>query len=176
MQSGSAASEPICGSFATAASIVINGREDVKMKKLVLAVMLTLLAFTSYSGAKEKGEAKVSCDVKCIRLREGVNLFGSGHGKPNFASIPKEFEGRKITLRAAMSAAPLEFEVEEAGTVSLVTDFHRRKLEGKGWEMVDEISFNASMGLGTLYILQKKLDVGEYSIPSSGHHGVRLIK
>lgn len=146
------------------------------MKKLMLIVMSALFVVTLPSDAKETGDAKVYCTAEFIRLREGVNLYGSDREKPCFRNIPKKFEGRKITLRATMSTAPLEFEVKEAGIVTLVTDLNAKKLIEQGWVKVDEISFDGSHGLGTLYILQKKLDVGEYSIPSNGHHGIRLVK
>ena len=91
------------------------------MKKLTLIIMSALLTVTLLSEAKESKDAKIYSKAKFIRLRKGVNVFGGG-GNVCFRTIPEKFEGRKITLRVRNSSDPLEFEVKEAGIVTLVAE------------------------------------------------------
>jgi hypothetical protein len=148
------------------------------MKKLIFIVMAALFAFTLNSEGAETKYAKVYCKAKFIRLRKGLNINDSSKEKPSFEKIPKEFDGRKITLYTTGSSDPLEFKVKEAGTVTLLaTGPNKGNLYKEGWIKVGDVVINAPKGPLALSLLQKELDVGEYSMPIvESVYGVRLIK
>jgi hypothetical protein len=148
------------------------------MKKLILLAISALFVITLQSEAKGTKEAKVYSNADFIRLRNGVNIYGEGGENPSFKTIPEEFDGRKITLRSIRSSDPLEFKVKEAGVVTLIAESKGAdQLSKQAWVKVGKIIINQRTGgLRELPILQKELEVGEYSIPSEGLFGIRVVK
>ena len=146
------------------------------MKKSLVIVMV-LFATLLLSDAKESNDASLYSKGEFIRLRKGVSIYG---GQLTFHSFPKEFEGRKVTLRMAGTSTPVEFKVKKAGIVRLIVSSQAvKKLISDGWVEVGKVAITGEDGdplLPKVAILEKRLEVGEYSIPSEGNFGVRLLK
>ena len=151
------------------------------MKRVVLFAMSTLFAVALLSEAEQTSEAKIYSKAQFIRFKKGVPIYGGSDGDrvpASFHSVPKEFHDRRIELRKVGSTAPVKFKVKKAGIVTLVTTRRGAKiLIQQGWVEVGKGSMmSLHDDVRELPILQKKLDVGVYSIPSAGASGTRLLK
>ncbi|MCF7816625.1 MAG: hypothetical protein K9M54_01985 [Kiritimatiellales bacterium] len=148
------------------------------MSRITLTIMSALFIAVTLPAAKETNDAKIYSKAKFIRCKEGVNIYGGDADKPCFKSIPKKFAGREITLRVIDSSDPLEFEVKEAGIVTLVVEtVGARKLVKQGWVEVGKVVITGLNGAPReLPVVQKELSAGKFSIPSEGLSGSRLLK
>lgn len=130
---------------------------------------------------KEKAEqgrraAKIDCNEKTIRFRAGAPVFTDA--EKYLYEVPREFGGCKITVREKMSAAALEFEVEEAGVVTLAAvPGDTRALKTRGWTEVGKflIGRNDDPSRLEILLLSKELESGHYSVPCSANFGTRLL-
>ena len=140
--------------------------------------MSTLFAAVLLSDAKESSEVSVYSKGPFIRLRKGIQVYPIGLAV--FHSFPSEFEGHKVTSRKVGASDPVEFEVKNAGIVRLVVAGKPlTELASKGWVEVGKVTIVNPDGHVFPYpilILEKRLEVGEYSMPSEGNFGVRLLK
>ena len=126
----------------------------------------------------EKGSraAKIDCDEETVRFREGAPVFTIA--SKFLYEIPQEFGGRKLTVRKKMSSAPLEFEVKEAGIVTLVAvPKDAAALKTRGWTEVNKVLIGRDdeQARMELPILTKELETGHYSVPCSANFGTRLL-
>jgi len=127
---------------------------------------------------KQSTEAKVHTKYKFTRFRKGSNVYLDRAAQ--FYSIPVDFNGYKVTLRSIGSPSPLIFKVTEAGIVRLLAAGPpARKLRNEGWVEISIVKIASQDGHiqpYPIFIFEKKLDVGKYSIASEGYFGVRLLK
>jgi len=148
------------------------------MKRTVLFAMSTLFAVALLSVAEESNEAKVYGKGQFIRFKKCTSNSVFIDGDLFFHSIPEQFKEYKFTLRKVNSPSPVKFTVKEAGIVRLVTAGRtKRKLRNEGWVEITQVRLVQAWGKdgNWAFILEKKLDVGKYSIPSEGTFGIRLL-
>ena len=147
------------------------------MKRIILLAMATLFAIALISGAEQSKEAKVISRAKFIRFNTNYNVY-TGDAEMYFYTVPECFEGYKVSLRNLRSPEPLKFKVKQAGYVKIVVaGLPVKKLRSKGWTEINSLHLatpNGEVG-GKVLVLEKKLGIGDYSVPSEGNFGVRLL-
>lgn len=147
------------------------------MKKHMGFILSVLLTAVLFAAAEEPDEARIYSKDKFNRLRAGTNAFPDS--ELVYHSIPEQFVGYKVTLRRFESPDPVKFKVKTPGLVRLLAQGTLlRTLTSQGWEQIGEVTLADSNGSEKpvrIYVLSKQHDVGEYSIPSEGNFGIRLL-
>ena len=147
------------------------------MRKNMLLALSILCLTATCAEAKETEDAKVYSKGTYVAFKNGVPLFRSVNPETYYDSVPKEFEGRKIMLMTQGSFKPVEFKVKEAGLITLVVKAKAiPHLTAKGWAKVNKVSIHRPNSTAEDAILQKKFDVGNYSIPNDDQYWIRLLE
>ena len=138
---------------------------------------VALLSAAPLYAARPHGEAKLYCRDKFVRFSPNYNIY-LGEAELYFHSVPEAFKGCKITARNVCSSKPVVFKVKRAGLVRIAAAGPPvGRLRNEGWTEVDSIELENPDGnhSGLVVILEKRLEVGSYSIPSQGNFGTRLV-
>ncbi len=126
----------------------------------------------------EENKAKVHSNDGFVRLKDGVDVFDGS--LVTYCDVPEDVEGWKVSVRNSQNHDPLKFEVEEKGMIYIGVSGDRfaNELVRAGWTKVDTVGIEGPKGKWVvgMVVLQCELDIGEYSIPSKGDLGSRLLK
>ena len=124
--------------------------------------------------------AEIFSKAKFVHFKKYTNVYISEDHPIQYYSIPDEFEGHHIALRAIQSENPVRFKVKRAGFVRIVAAGRPiNRLLSEGWVEIDRVTLATQDGQilpDPIYILEKYLDEGEYVIPCEGTFGIRLLK
>ena len=148
------------------------------MKKILLIALASWMAVISVYSANQSDDAKVDAKGSFVRLRESTTVYPGGGG--TYHAFPEKYEGYRIARRELDSAKPAVFTVKNAGLVRVTAvGGVVSELKLDGWVEIGRISIRTADGeisKDVIYILEKRLEAGDYSIPCHGNYGVRLLK
>ena len=154
------------------------------MKRIILLTTATLttatlIAAASLSAIEQSIEAKIYSREKFVRLRNGTPLYSEK--EVAYHSFPEKFDGYRISVRNLRSEEPVRFKVKKAGLVRIAAaGVLLSDLRNDGWIDVGTVDFIDASGTifeGQIAILEKNLNVGDYTIPAKngGAFGARLL-
>jgi hypothetical protein len=147
------------------------------MRKMALVILTAFIAVTLQANENETMEARVYTKADFSRFKEGANIFPEDGAFQTFGKIPKEYQGRMITMNCKLPEEPLKFKVKQAGVVNLVVD--KRVSDGlnsEGWRITGKVRIQETGNF--LFILEKELEEGEYTFDEgiNRYVGLRLLK
>ena len=153
-------------------------RKDFESAKLI-DTMFIKVADTESQKKEMNKQAKVDIDDKASRLKKDERVF-LGEWTHFWREIPEEFKGWRISMNKGDSRPQfLEFEVKQAGVVTIITEKRlSQELLKDQWVKVGEARWGWENDVmqAEMVILQKKLENGKYAIPTMVHgFGTRLM-
>ncbi|MFL2876260.1 MAG: hypothetical protein ACJZ86_00190 [Pontiellaceae bacterium] len=152
-------------------------RKDFESAKLI-DTMFIKVADTESQKKEMNEQAKVDTDDKTSRLRKDERIY-LGEWTHFWWEVPEEYRGWRISMNEGDSRPQfLEFEVKRAGVVTIITEQKlSQELLNDQWVKVGEALWGWTDDKSNeTVILQKKLEHGEYAIPTPLQgFGTRLL-
>lgn len=122
-------------------------------------------------------QAEVKCNTPFVRFRDGSNLYENKDD--TYGDVDARFKGFDIMLRESGNTNPVNFEVEKEGYIYIVSGgASKHYLTENEWEEMGKVCTTFGVGNRAITLIgyQKKLAKGEYSMPTLGRYGVRLLQ